>query len=113
MKRQAIMAMVAATAMTVTLAAGGQKPGKVTQIEYPAQITFWDRADDGVRSDGATYKNGENGLKVVFQDKSDGSGSKQFLLTVPDRGKGRSLYFDYRNPVATSCDLNRMDRLAP
>lgn len=99
----AAVVVVATGVVSVPLSA--QKGGgtKVTMVEYPAEITFWSRAEDGVKSDGAPYTNGVNGLKVVFQDKSDGTGSKNFLLNM-SRSKGRALHFDYTGEVATSCD---------
>lgn len=99
---------LAALGVAFSVPVGAQKGGgsggggKVTLVEYPAEITFWSRAADDVKSDGAVYKNGVNGIKAVFQDKSDGTGTKNFLLNMY-RSKGRTLYFDYTTGVATSC----------
>jgi len=98
------MGLAAAAALSVTLGAGAQKGGtKVTLVEYPAEITFWSRGTDGVKSDGAVYKNAVSGVKAVFQDNSAGTGSRNFLLNL-SRSRGRSLTFDYRNEVATPCE---------
>ena len=103
MKSYGIMGLAAAAALTLTVNVGAQKSGgtKVTLVEYPAEITFWTRDTDGVKGDGAVYKNGVSGVKAVFQDNSAGTGSRNFLLSLPR--KGRTLTFDYRNEVATSC----------
>jgi hypothetical protein len=98
---------LAALGVAFSVPVGAQKGGgtKVTLVEYPAEITFWSRAEDGVKGDGAVYKNGVNGIKAVFQDKSDGTGTKNFLLNM-SRSRGRTLYFDYTDEVATACDAD-------
>ena len=114
MRRHGIMALAAVAALSLTAVIDAQKGGgpKVTLVEYPAEITFWNRTTDGVKSDGAVYKNGVNGVKAVFQDNSAGTGSRNFLLNM-SRSRGRSLTFDYRTEVVTPCAVMDTEPTGP
>jgi hypothetical protein len=45
-------------AASLSVPVHAQKGGgtKVTTVEYPAEITFWSRAEDGVKSDGGSAR---------------------------------------------------------